>query len=98
MQYFDHIGNEINIGDKVLTLVAKSDTTYRIGVVKDFKNAWQREGCFHCDILVEYDDGRFYSNLKRWDQKNGKLSFSKKITKAWRSNNDIVKFKTEYLA
>ena len=33
MEYFDNIGNNIEVGDKVLILVPKSDRTYRRGVV-----------------------------------------------------------------
>lgn len=98
MEYFDDLGNEIKVGDEVLILVPKTYTTYRRGIIKDFRDAWTRENYFHCEVLVEYDDGRLYSNLKRWDQKDGKLSFSKKTTKAWRSNGDIVKLKPEYLS
>ena len=54
MEYFDNIGNEIKVGDKVLILVPKSDKTYRQGVVKDFKNAFSRgTEYFHCEVLVE---------------------------------------------
>lgn len=99
MEYFDNIGNNIEVGDKVLILVPKSDRTYRRGVVKDFKNAFSHgPGHFHCEVLVEYDADRLYCNEYRWDQRQGKnIKFSKKTTKAWRSNSDIVKFKQEYL-
>ena len=99
-KYFDNIGNEIQKGDRVLILVPKSDRTYRQGIVKDFRNAWSRgEGYFHCEVLVEYDDGRLYCNEYRCDQRSAsKITFSKKTTKAWRSNLDIVKFKPEYIS
>jgi len=99
MEYFDNIGNKIEVGDKVLILVPKSDKTYRQGVVKDFKNPFSHgPGYFHCEILVEYDDGRLYCNEYRWDQRQGhNIKFSKKTTKAWRSNSDIVKLKPEYI-
>ena len=98
MEYFDNIGNNIEVGDKVLILVPKSDKTYRQGVVKDFKNAWTRNDYFHCEVLVEYDDGRLYCNEYKWDQHKGhNIKFSKKPTKAWRSNSDIIKIKQEYL-
>ena len=100
MEYFDNIGNKINVGDKVLILVPKSDKTYRCGTVKDFKNAFYNgAGHFlHCEVLVEYDDGRLYCNEYRWTQRQGhNIKFSKKTTKAWRSNSDIVKFKPEYI-
>lgn len=98
-EYFDNIGNKIEVGDEVLILVPKSDKTYRHGIVKDFKNAWTRNDYFHCEVLVEYDDGRLYCNEYKWDQRNGTpIKFSKKTTKAWRSNSDIVKLKPEYLA
>ena len=107
MEYFDNIGNKIEVGDKVLILVPKSDKTYRQGIVKDFKNAFSHGADhFHCDVLVEYDDGRLYCNEYKWNQRVGpiwdqhqdhNIKFSKKITKAWRSNSDIIKFKPEYL-
>jgi hypothetical protein len=98
MEYFDNIKNRINIGDEVLVLVPKSDKTYRHGIVKDFKDAWSRGEFFHCQVLVEYDDGRLYCNECRWDQRQGhNIKFSKKLTKAWRSNSDIVKLKPEYI-
>ena len=98
MEYFDNIGNKIEVGDKVLILVPKTDKTYRQGVVKDFKDAWSRDELFHCQVLVEYDDGRLYCNEYRWDQRQGRnIKFSKKTTKAWRSNLDIVKLKPEYV-
>lgn len=99
MEYFDNIGNKIEVGDEVLILVPKSDKTYRRGTVKDFKNAHLiGTNHFYCEVLVEYDDGRLYCNEYRWDQRQGhNIKFSKKTTKAWRSNSDIVKFKPEYL-
>lgn len=98
MEYFDNIGNKIEVGDKVLILVPKSDKTYRQGVVKDFRKRFEQFGKFHCEVLVEYDDGRLYCNEYRWDQHNNhNIKFSKKTTKAWRSNSDIVKFKPEYI-
>lgn len=99
MEYFDNIGNEINIGDEVLILVPKSDKTYRRGIVKDFKNPFSYgAGHFHCEVLIEYDDGRLYCNEYKWDQyQSHNIKFSKKTTKAWRSNSDIIKFKMEYL-
>lgn len=99
MEYFDNVGNKIEIGDKILILVPKTDKTYRQGIVKDFRNAWTRgEDYFHCDVLVEYDDSRLYCNTFRWDQhKNTNIKFSKKTTRTWRSNSDIVKLKPEYI-
>ena len=99
MDYFDNIGNKIEIGDKVLILVPKTDKTYRQGIIKDFRNPWSRDwGHFHCEILVEYDDGRLYCNQYRWDrQDNTPIKFTKKVTKAWRSNSDVIKFKSEYV-
>ena len=98
MEYFDNAGNKIEIGDKILILVPKTDKTYRQGIIKDFRNAWTRGDYFHCDVLVEYDDGRLYCNEYRWDQRQGhNIKFSKKTTKAWRSNSDIVKLKPEYI-
>ena len=99
MEYFDNIGNKIEVGDDVLILVPKSYKTYRRGTVKDFKNAFSYEaGHFHCDVLVEYDDGRLYCNEYKWDQNQDyNIKFSKKTTKAWRSNSDIVKLKPEYI-
>ena len=75
-----------------MILVPKSDKTYRQGVVKDFKNAFSHgSGHFHCEVLVEYDDDRLYCNEYRWDQRHGhNIKFSKKTTKAWRSNSDIM--------
>jgi len=79
MDYFDNIGNKIEVGDEVLILVPKSDKTYRRGTVKDFRNPW-KEGHFHCDVLVEYDDGRLYCNQYRWDrQDNTPIKFTKKL-------------------
>ena len=99
MEYFDNIGNKLEVGDKVLILVPKSNRTYRQGIVKDFKNpfsTWSNH--FYCEVLVEYDDGRLYCNEYRWDQCQGhNIKFGKKTTKAWRSNSDIIKFKKEYL-
>ena len=93
--YLDNIGNKLKVGDKVLILVPKSDRTYRQGVVKDFRNKWNSR---YCEVLVEYDDGRLYCDKYRWDQRDGTpVKFSKKTTKAWRSNSDIVKFKPEYV-
>jgi hypothetical protein len=99
MEYFDNIGNKIEVGDEVLILVPKSDKTYRRGTVKDFKNAFSHGvDHFHCDVLVEYDDGRLYCNEYKWNQhQDHNIKFSKKITKAWRSNSDIVKLKQEYI-
>lgn len=99
MEYFDNIGNKIEVGDKVLILVPKSNKTYRQGIVKDFKNAFSYEvGHFYCDVLVEYDDGRLYCNEYIWNVRNkSNIKFSKKTTKAWRSNSDIVKLKPEYI-
>ena len=100
MEYFDNIGNKIGIGDEVLVLVPKSDKTYRCGTVKDFKNA-SSNGAGHflrCDVLVEYNDGRLYCNEFKWNQhNNNNIKFNRKLTKAWRSNSDIVKFKSEYI-
>lgn len=97
-QYFDNVGNEIKVGDEVLVLVPKSDATYRRGFVKDFKNVFSHgPGHFHCEVLIEYDVDRVYCNKRRWDQRDcHELTFTKKITKAWRSNSDIVKYKPEY--
>lgn len=98
MEYFDNIGNKIEIGDDVLILVPKSDATYRRGVVKAFKDPWQRGDYFHCEVMVEYLCERLYSNVPHWEQRNGKpITFTKKVTKAWRSNSDIVKLKPEYI-
>ena len=99
MEYFDNIGNKIEAGDEVLILVPKSDKTYRRGTVKDFKNVFSYgPDHFHCEVLVEYDDGRLYCNEYIWDQRQShNIKFSKKTTKAWRSNSDIVKFKPEYI-
>ena len=99
MEYFDNVGNKIEVGDKVLILVPKSDKTYRQGIVKDFKNQFSHSsGHFYCEVLVEYDDGRLYCNEYRWDQRQShNIKFSKKPTKAWRSNSDIIKFKLEYI-
>jgi hypothetical protein len=53
MECFDNIGNKIEVGDKVLILVPKSDKTYRLGIVKDFKNPFSHSpGHFHCEVLV----------------------------------------------
>ena len=97
-QYFDNIGNEINIDDEVLVLVPKSDATYRRAFVRDFKNSFSHGPChFHCEVLIEYDIDRVYCNKRRWEQRDShELVFTKKITKAWRSNSDIVKYKPEY--
>ena len=99
MEYFDNIGNKLEVGDKILILVPKSYRTYRQGIVKDFKNPFSYDpGHFHCDVLVEYDDGRLYCNENTWEQRQGhNIKFNKKTTKAWRSNSDIIKFKEEYL-
>lgn len=99
MNYFDNIGNKIGVGDKVLILVPKTDKTYRQGIIKDFKNPFSHgPDHFHCEVLVEYDDGRLYCNQYRWDrQDNTPIKFNKKVTKAWRSNSDIIKFKPEYV-
>jgi len=98
MEYFDNVGNKIEVGDEILVLVPKTDASYRKAVVKDFRDAWQRGDYFHCEVLVEYWDGRLYCNKKKWEQKNGdKLTFTKKLTKAWRSNSDIVLFKQNIL-
>jgi hypothetical protein len=106
MEYFDNIGNKIEVGDKVLILVPKSNKTYRQGIIKDFRKPFEQFGKFICEVLVEYDDGRLYCNEYKWNQQVGpiwdqrqdhNIKFSKKITKAWRSNSDIIKFKPEYL-
>lgn len=98
-EYFDNIGNKIEVGDEVLVLVRTSDATYRRGFVKDFKNVFSYDpGHFHCEVLVEYDINRLYCNKKHWDQRNGEpIKFTRKTTKAWRSNSDIVKLKPEYI-
>ena len=97
-KYFDNVGNEIKVGDEVLVLVPKSDATYRRGFVRDFKNAFSYgPKHFHCEVLIEYDADRVYCNKRRWDQYDcHNLVFTTKITKAWRSNSDIVKYKSEY--
>ena len=99
MEGFDNIGNKIEIGDKVLILVPKSYKTYRQGIVKDIKHQFSHgPNHFHCEVLVEYDDGRLYCNVHHWDQRQGhNIKFSKKPTKAWRSNSDIIKLKPEYI-
>ena len=98
MEYFDNIGNKIEVGDEVLVLVPKSEASYRKGIIKDFRDVRQREDYFYCEVLIEYWDGRLYCNKKHFYQRKGDdLRFSKKLTKAWRSNSDIVKFKPEYL-
>ena len=99
MEYFDNIGNKIEVGDKVLILVPKSDKTYRQGIVKDFKNIVSNgAGHFlHCEVLIEYDDGRLYCNEYKWNQHNNNIKFNRKSTKAWRNNSDIIKFKPEYI-
>ena len=97
MEYFDNIGNKIEIGDDILILVPKTDKTYRKGIVKDFRNA-RSIGInhFYCEVLVEYDDGRLYCNEFKWNQHNN-IKFNSKSTKAWRTNSDIIKFKPEYI-
>ena len=99
MEYFDNIGNKLEIGDRILILVPKTDKTYRQGIVKDFRNVCSRDiDDFHGEILVEYDDGRLYCNKFRWDQrKNPNIKFDKKTTRTWRSNYDIIKLKPEYI-
>jgi len=98
MDHFDNVGNKIGIGDEVLVLVPKTDASYRKAVVKDFRNEWQRDDYFHCEVLVEYWDGRVYCDTKWCYQKKGdKLSFTKKLTKAWRSNSDIILFQENIL-
>jgi len=97
--YFDRIGNPLKVGDMVLILVPKTDASYRKGFIKDFRNPrWNYKDHFYCEVLVEYDDGRLYCNKKYYEQdKEDTLIFSSKPTKAWRSNSDIVKFKSEYI-
>jgi hypothetical protein len=98
MEYFDNIGNKLEIGDEVLILVPKSDASYRKGIVKDFRKPYQSGDYFHCEVLIEYDDGRLYCNKKYFYQHKGdNLIFIKKFIKTWRSNTDIIKFKSEYV-
>lgn len=93
LKHFDRLGNEINIGNKVLALVPNSDATYRVGIVKDFKNEFKE----YCDVLVEYDDGRLYCDTKYFYQKPGsKIKFRTKTIKSWRFNTNIVKYIPEY--
>lgn len=95
MEYFDNIGNKIEIGDKILILVPKTDKTYRQGIVKDFKNTYSTR---YCEVLVEYNDGRLYCNKFPINQHNNhNIKFTTKTTRAWRSNYDIIKLKPEYI-
>ena len=99
MEYFDKIGNEIKVGDEVLILVPKTDATYRQGIIKDLKDERSLNSYFCCEVLVEYDDGRLYCDKKYYQQyRGGEIRFKTKLTKVWRSNNDIIKFKPEYLS
>ena len=99
MEYFDRIGNEIKVGDEVLILVPKTDATYRRGIIKDFRDERSVNSYFYCEVLVEYDDGRLYCDKKHYHQNRGdEIHFKTKLTKAWRCNNDIIKFKPEYLS
>ncbi len=94
MKYFDYIGNEIKVGDEVLVLVPKSDASYRRAVIVGFRNAWERDNYFHCEVLVEYWCERLYCTVPHWKLKSGEpVDFTKKITKAWRSNSDIILYK-----
>lgn len=97
-KYFDNVGNEIKVDDEVLVLVPKSDATYRRGFVRDFRNSFSHgPSHFYCEVLIEYDIDRVYCNKRRWEQRDShELVFTKKITKSWRSNSDIVKYKPEY--
>lgn len=95
MEGFDNIGNKLQVGDQVLVLVPKSDATYRYANVLDFRNIYEDRK--HCEVLIEYFCDRLYCNKRRWDQRDGKVLFTKKITKAWRSSSDIVKVKQEYI-
>jgi len=98
MEHFDNIGNKIGIGDEVLVLVPKTDATYRRGVIIDFRNEWNREDYFQCEVLIEYWCERLYCDTKWCYQKRGEpVTFSKKITKAWRSNTDIILYKENIL-
>ena len=93
MKCTDNVGNILNIGDEILVKVPKSDKTYRRAIVKDFKDI--RESGY-CDVLVEYDDGRLYSNIPSYHQRLSSLKFTSKITKVWRFSSDIIKCKPEY--
>jgi len=94
MEYFDNIGNEINIGDEVLILVPKSDASYRRGIIKDIRY----HSSTYCEVLVEYNDGRLYCDIKHFRQHKGdKLNFKTKLIRVWRFGSDIIKFKKEYL-
>jgi len=90
----DNVGNIIKVGDEVLVKVPKTYKTYRKAIIRDFKDI--RDSGF-CQVLIEYDDGRLYSNVEYfYQEKCHKLKFTSKITKAWRYNSDIVKCKPEY--
>ena len=87
----DNVGNIINIGDEVLVKVPKTYKTYRKAIIRDFKDI--HDSGF-CQALIEYDDGRLYSNVEYYYQeKCHKLKFTSKPTKAWRYSSDIVKCK-----
>ena len=90
----DNVGNIIKIGDEVLVKVPKTTKTYRKAIIKDFKDI--RDSGF-CQALIEYDDGRLYSNVEYYCQeKCNNLKFTVKPTKAWRYSYHIVKCKSEY--
>ena len=90
----DNVGNIIKVGDEVLVKVPKTYKTYRKAIIRDFKDI--RDSGF-CQALIEYDDGRLYSNVENYCQKNcNNLKFTSKPTKVWRYSSDIVKCKPEY--
>ena len=97
LKYYDNIGNEIKVGDEILVLVPKTDATYRFATVIEFRKRFEQYGRFFCEVLVEYRCDRLYCDTKHWDQRKGKpITFNKKITKAWRSNSDIILYKKNY--
>jgi len=90
----DNVGNIIKVGDEVLVKVPKTYTTYRKAIIRDFKDI---RDSGYCQVLIEYDDGRLYSNIEYfYQEKCHKLKFTSKPTKAWRYSSDIVKCKPEY--
>ncbi len=94
-EHFDAIGNIIELGDEVLILVPKSNASYRRGIVKDFRN----ERNDRCEVLVEYDDGRLYCNQPWYRLNKGdKIELKSKLIKVWRDNDNIIKFKDDYLS
>lgn len=97
LYYTDAAMNPIKVGDVVLVRDSQKDATYRMAVIRGF-----REDGFDCragNIQIEYTDGRLYCNMPWYDlnKKPKEIRFHTKPIKVWRWKDSILKFKPEYI-